>query len=98
MFFFYLCLGNFSCGPVQLSQYYDSLQAGRSGDRILAGARFSVPIQTGPGVHPASYIMGTGVKWPGRGIDHPPPSSTEVEEKVELYLYSPSVPSWPVLG
>jgi hypothetical protein len=39
-----------------------------------------------------------GVKWPGRGIDHPPPSSSEVKERVELYLYSPSGPSWPVLG
>jgi hypothetical protein len=24
------------------------------------GARFSAPIQTGPGAHPASYAMGTG--------------------------------------
>jgi hypothetical protein len=34
--------------------------------------------------------MGTGsvpwVKWPGRGVDHPPPSSAEVKERVELYL------------
>ena len=46
--------------------------------------------------------MGTGsfpgVKRPGRGVDHPPTSSAEVKERVELYLYSPSVPSWPVLG
>jgi hypothetical protein len=35
---------------------------------------------------------------PGRGIDHPPPPSPEVKEIVELYLYSPSGPSWPVLG
>jgi len=52
--------------------------------------------------HPASYTMGTvsfpGVKLPGRGVDHPPTSSTEVKERVELYLYSPSEPSWPVLG
>jgi len=45
--------------------------------------------------------MGTGsfpgVKRPGRGVDHPPPSSAEVKERVELYLYSPSGPSWPVL-
>jgi hypothetical protein len=27
-----------------------------------------------------------------------PPSSGEVKERVELYLYSPSGPSWPVLG
>ena len=42
------------------------------GDRILVGARFSAPVQTGPGVHPASYTVGTGsfprVKRPGRGV------------------------------
>jgi len=38
------------------------------------------------------------VKRPGRDIDHPPPSSAEVNETVELYLCSPSGPSWPVLG
>ena len=66
------------------------------------GARLSAPVQNGPGAHPASYTMDTGsfptVKWPGRGVNHPPPSSTEVKERVELYLYSPSGPSWPVLG
>jgi hypothetical protein len=35
---------------------------------------------------------------PGRGVDHPPPSSAEGKEGVELYLYSLSGPSWPVLG
>jgi hypothetical protein len=39
-----------------------------------------------------------GVKWPGRGIDHPPPSRAEVKERVELYLYSPSGLLWPVIG
>jgi hypothetical protein len=43
--------------------------------------------------------MGTGsfpeVKRPGSGGDHPP-SSAEVKERVELYLYFPSRPSWPV--
>ena len=38
----------------------DSLRAGRSGDRIPVGARFSAPIQIGPGFHLASYTMGTG--------------------------------------
>ena len=36
----------------------------------------SAPVQTVPGVHPASYTMGTGsfpeVKRPGRGVGHPP--------------------------
>ena len=40
----------------------------------------------------------SGVKWPGRGVDHPPPSSAEVKERVEQYLYFPSGPSWPLLG
>jgi hypothetical protein len=30
------------------------------GLRIPVGARFSAPVQTGPGTHPASYTMGTG--------------------------------------
>jgi len=72
------------CGPGQLSPCSNLLWAGRSGDRILAGARISVPIQTSPGVHPVSYTMGTGsfqgTKQPGRDVDHPPPFSTEVKE------------------
>jgi hypothetical protein len=39
--------------------YSDSLQDGRSRDRIPVEARFSAPVQTGPGAHPASYTMGT---------------------------------------
>jgi hypothetical protein len=39
-----------------------------------------------------------GVKRPGRAVDHPPPSSAEVKKSVELYLYSPSGSSWPVVG
>jgi len=66
------------------------------------GARLSANVQNGPGAHPASYTMGTGsfpgVKRLGRGVKHPTPSSTEVKERVELYLYSLSGPLWPVLG
>ena len=40
------------------------------------GARFSAPVQTGRGAHPASRTMGTasfpGVKRPERGVDHQP--------------------------
>jgi len=77
--------------------------AGQSADRILVVARrFSAPVQTGPMVRPASCTMGTGsflgVKGLWRGIEHPPPHSTKVKERVELYFYSASGPSWPVLG
>ena len=48
----------------ELSLYSDWLLAGWSGDRIPVGARFSAPVQTGPGAHPASCTMGTG-SFPG---------------------------------
>jgi hypothetical protein len=57
------------------SLYSDSLRAGRSGDRVPVGARYSAPVRTGPRAHPVSYKMGTGsfpgVKRPGRGVDCP---------------------------
>jgi len=67
------------------------------------GVRFSAPAQNGPWAHPASYRIGywvsfPGVKEPEHGVDQPPPSSAEVKERVELYLYSPSGPLWPVIG
>ena len=62
--------------------------------------KFSAPVQNCTGTHPAFYTMGTwsfpGVKRLGRGVDHQPPSSAEVEERVELYTCSPSGSSWPV--
>jgi hypothetical protein len=71
-------------------------------DRIPLEARFSAPVQTGPEAHPSSYTMGTGVfpgvKRPRRGVGGPPPSSAKVYERVEVYLYFPSGPSWAVLG
>jgi len=49
---------------------------------------------------PTQWVLGLspGVKQLGHGIDHPPPSSAKVEGIVELYLYSSSGLSWPVLG
>ena len=90
-------------GPGYISRYSDLLRAGRSRDRIPVEATFSAPVHTGPGAHPSSYSMGTGsfpgVKWPGRGVDHPPPSSSEVKERAELYLPPPYFRhSWSVLG
>jgi hypothetical protein len=54
------------------------------------------------GANPPSCTVGTGsvarVEWLGRHIHHPHPSSAEVKKGVELYLYSPSESSWPVIG
>ena len=51
------------------------------------GSEIFRTVQSGLGAHPASYTMGTGsfpgVKRPGRGVDHPPPPSAEVKERVE---------------
>jgi hypothetical protein len=44
------------------------------------------------------YRVSSGGKVAGAWRDHPPTSSAEVKERVELYLYSPSGPSWPFLG
>jgi hypothetical protein len=49
---------------------------------------------------PTQWVPGItqGVKRTECGIDHPPPSSVEVKERVELYIYLSSEPLWPVLG
>ena len=69
----------------------DLIRAGRSGERIPVEARFSAPVQTCPGAHPASYTMGTGsvsgIKRSGNRFDHPPLLSAEVEERIEHYLF-----------
>ena len=66
------------------------------------GSRFSALVQTDPWTQPASYTMGTRsfsrVKRPGCGVHHPTPSSAEVKGRVEVYLYSTSGSSWPVVG
>ena len=58
-------------------------------------------------LHPSRPVLGSTqptVQWvpsysrPGRGVNHPSPFSAEVKERVKLYLYSPSVPEWQVIG
>jgi hypothetical protein len=55
-----LCMYIFVRGQGYCSPHCDSLRAGRTGDRIPVGARFSAPIQTDPGAHPASYTVDIG--------------------------------------
>jgi hypothetical protein len=69
---------------------------GLGGQRIKSrwGARFSAPVQTGPGAHPASYTVGTGCFLgveSARGVTLTPhpllvPRS---KNRVRLYLYYP---------
>jgi hypothetical protein len=55
----------------------------------------------GPRSHLYTYngykISFLGVKRPGRGVDYLQSSSAEDNESVDVYLYSPSGPTWPVL-
>jgi hypothetical protein len=78
---------------------------GLNGQEIesLLGRDFPHPSRSSLGPPSLLYnryrvFPGWGVKWPERRVDHPPPSSAEVKETVQLYLYSPSGPSWPVIG
>jgi hypothetical protein len=52
------------------------------------------PFETGLEAHPVSYTVGTvsfsGVKQPGRGVDHPHPSIAEIKERLEVYIFSHS--------
>jgi hypothetical protein len=61
------------------------------------GARSSAPVHTDPGAQ-RRYRGIHGGKAAGGGVDHPPPSKAEVKERVDLYLFSPSGPFWPVQG
>lgn len=68
------------------------------GIRSRWGKDFPAPGQTIPGSHPVSCTTGTwlfsGLKWLGCGSNDPPLSTSEVKERVKLYLCSPSVSSW----
>ena len=49
------------------------------------------PVQLGTASFP-------GIQRPGRGFDHPLPSSAQVKERVQLHLCSLSGSSWPTKG
>ena len=78
------------CELEELSRYSDSPWAGRSGDRIPEGGPPSLLYNV--------YRVFTGSEAAGAWRWPPTPSSADVKEKVELYIYSPLVPSWPVIG
>jgi hypothetical protein len=73
------------------------------GVESLWGARFSATRPDRP-CGPSSLLYNgyrvsfQGEKRTGRGVDHRLPTGAQVEERLELYLYSPSGTSWLVLG
>jgi hypothetical protein len=71
-----------------------------SGDRIPLGGEIcrTLPeLPWGPPSHLNNgYLIFPGGKAAGTWRWPPTPSSAEVKERVELYLYSTSGPSWPV--
>ena len=85
-----------------LCTYSNSLLAGRSGDRIpVVGEIFRTRPDRPwgpPSLLYSGYRVFSGGKAAGAWRWSPTPSSAEVKERVELYLCSPSGPSWPVLG
>ena len=70
----------------------DSLRVGRSGNRIPVEARYSAPVQTGPGAHPASYTIGTGSLsrgWSGQGVTNTHPHLAPRLKKEYSYTSTP---------
>ena len=84
-------------GPGWLSQYGDSLRDRRSGERIPVGGDIFRTYPDRPWAN-GYRVPFPEVRWSERGVYQPPPSSAEVKERVELYLYYPSEPPWPVRG
>ena len=81
-------------------------QARGLGQRYLLATRYRLD---GPGIesqwearppsllHRGCRVSTPKVKRTGRDVDHPTPSSAKINERVQLHLYYPSGPSWPLL-
>jgi hypothetical protein len=68
-------------------------------DLFLTTGLFTTASRTalGPTQPPVQWVPGAlswVVKRPGREADHSPPSSAEVSECADLYLYAPNTSSW----
>ena len=84
---------------ILISWYSDSLREGRSWDRMPVGARFSAPVQTGLGPHPAFYTLRTGsflrIKRPESGVEHPHQITLGLKEEKSNTSFGSS---WPFIG
>ena len=74
-----------TCGPGSSVGIATELRAGRSGDRIPVGARFSArpdrPWRPPSLLYNGYRVFPGGKVRPGRDADHSPPSSAEVLEE-----------------
>jgi hypothetical protein len=91
------------CWPRWLSRHSDTLPAGRPEDRIPVGGeifRTTLYRSWGPPslLYKGCRVPLPGIKRPGHGVNFPSPYSSDVKERVELYLYTLTGRSWPVLG
>ena len=93
--YIYMCVYIHIWEPGYLSHYSNSLRAGRSGDRIPVEARIFAPVQTDSWGPPS--LLYNGYRVFPRGTLAGAWCSVEFEERIELYLHSPSGPSWPVV-
>ena len=82
------------CGPDSVVGIATGYRLDGPGIETRWGARFSAPVQTGPGA-PSSLLYNRyrvfprGKERPGLDADPSPPSNAVGHERVELYLYSP---------
>jgi hypothetical protein len=85
-------------GAWQRSQYSDLLWAGRPGDRIPVGARFSAPVQTDPaGIQPPTQWVSAHSQ--GRsGPDVKLTTHPHLAPRLKRCRLIPSVPLWQDIG
>jgi len=69
---------------------------GLDGSRIKSRWGRDFPHPNRPALRPTQPPAQT-VARPGLGVDNPLPSTAEVKEKIEVYVYSFSVPLWQII-
>jgi len=80
---------------VQHVQYSTLLKAWQFREEIFSFLYWS---RLGLGPTQPPQVSFPRVNRPGYDVDHPPPSSPDVKERLELYLHIPSVSSWHATG